>query len=371
VSKKKQDTPLSDAARAALGAAEFLGNTFHLTQDNLACYPEIKALVLALGGRWNRHRERHEFAEGVDAEALIRAACARGAIPPTNPLDYYPTPAAVVDGMLGNEWLRSRLEARRVCAEMDGRPLRMLEPNAGTGAIARKLAAIPGELTCLEINPVATAVLRATLPAAKVIEGDFLGFTPPYRFDLVVMNPPFAGQQWRKHLMHAYGMLDRLGVLACVAPAGFLRGGAEDLEFMRFVNAHGELEALPAGTFPGVAVDTCVIVLENDPSPHWLEQEHEGFSTGHAWEIYTSVSSDGELLRAVGQCRGFAAFEAVLRGFERQANFEYRIPVRVDAEIAAEVLEQIAELTPEYVRDELRQAMPERPAVQGQLRLVA
>jgi hypothetical protein len=371
MSRKKQETPLSGDAIAALQAAECSAHTFRLTQENLSCYPEIKAIVVALGGRWNRHSGLHEFAAGVDARALIRAVSEQGAIPATNLLDFYPTPESVVQRMLASEWSGSRIEARRICAEMDGRPLRLLEPSAGMGGIARELAMLGGELTCMDVNPVSVATVRASLPAATVIEGDFLGFVPSQRFDVIVMNPPFAGTTWRKHLLHAFSMLDRLGILVAIAPSAFLKGGDADLDFMRFVNLHGEVEPLPAGSFRGVAVDTCIIFLENDPAGNWLDQEHEGFTTGHAWEIHTSLSSDGDLLREVRGCRDFAAFEAILHRYELTANFDYRLPVRVDKAITAEVLEELAGRMPEYVSEELRAALPAPEEKQGELKLVA
>ncbi|MDD2765608.1 MAG: hypothetical protein PHE83_16725 [Opitutaceae bacterium] len=368
---KKRDTPLSPDAKAALRAAEFTGRSFRLTRENLACYPEIKALVITLGGRWNKHTGQHDFPAGVDAQALIRAACDRGVIPATNPLDYYSTPPDIVKRMLGHDWFRLRADARTVCAEMDGRPRRMLEPSAGLGGIARELALLGGELTCVEINPVSAGALRQSLPQATVFEGDFLDFTPADRFDLIVMNPPFAGTLWRKHLMHAFGMLDRLGILAAIAPGGFLKGGSADLEFMRFINLHGEIERLPAGSFPEVKLDTCIIYLENDPSGNWLDREHEGFSTGHAWEIHTSLNSDGDRLREIRLCRDFHGFLEILHRFELKANFEYNIPVRVDERIAAEVLEELMAQTPECVSEELRTARPAPEPGQAELKLVA
>jgi len=48
---------------------------------------------------------------------------------------------------------------------------------------------------------------------------NFLQVAPDPRFDVVVMNPPFYGQHYKKHLDHAVKFLRAGGRLVCILPA--------------------------------------------------------------------------------------------------------------------------------------------------------
>ena len=48
---------------------------------------------------------------------------------------------------------------------------------------------------------------------------NFLQVAPDPTFDAVVMNPPFYGKHWLKHLSHAMQFLKPGGRLVCILPA--------------------------------------------------------------------------------------------------------------------------------------------------------
>lgn len=340
--KKKQETNLSTEAIAALRASDFDGSTFTLTQENLACYSEVKALVGALGGRWVSGRKRHEFGEGVDAKSLILTACDRGSIPASNPHDFYPTPVAVAEAMVKDESVESGLFVLRNRSEPERRPVRFLEPNGGSGSLVRALVNLmePGdELVVVEVNPLMAAALRVQFPMATVIEGDFLSYRPEQGFDVVLMNPPFAGKTYAKHVLHAFGMLNKFGVLSAVVPSAFLHHGDE---FLYRVAEAGYWLTLGAGQFEGTSVDTSVLWMTNDPANKWREVAYNGHTNHHAWNVSVSVSSDRRTLEKLERAGGFEEAFAILKAWA-SAELKNQNAVRVDEAIAMEALRDMAE----------------------------
>ena len=69
---------------------------------------------------------------------------------------------------------------------------------------------------------------------------NFLQVAPDPRFDVIVMNPPFYGQHYKKHLDHAAKFLRPGGRLACILPAS---------AFYDHANTIGEWHDLPVGSF--------------------------------------------------------------------------------------------------------------------------
>lgn len=61
--------------------------------------------------------------------------------------------------------------------------------------------------------------MAAMAKGHRVLRANFLEAAPDPSFDFVVMNPPFYGRHWRKHLNHALKFLAPDGTLACILPA--------------------------------------------------------------------------------------------------------------------------------------------------------
>ena len=102
-------------------------------------------------------------------------------------IDFYPTPAEVIDRML-------------MGVEVQGKFV--LEPSAGSGNIVRALSRMGArEVLACEIDPRLRKILYGE---CTVITDDFLTVTREQvsHVDLIVMNPPFS--QAAKHILHAY-----------------------------------------------------------------------------------------------------------------------------------------------------------------------
>jgi len=125
----------------------------------------------------------------------------------------------------------------------------ILEPSCGDGQLMDMLAdwhnhpterryRSPVIVTGVEYDAGRAAQARAK--GHHVMTANFLQVAPDPRFDVVVMNPPFYGQHYKKHLDHALKFLRPGGRLACILPAS---------AYYDHGNTVGEWHDLPVGSF--------------------------------------------------------------------------------------------------------------------------
>ena len=153
--------------------------------------------------------------------------------------------------------------ARRMVEAADIQPgNRVLEPSAGTGNILK--AIIAGKAVCdkvsVEINP-RLATLCQTLTPDPVICGDFLEQNGNLgKFDVILMNPPFANGQDIKHIEHALQFLKPGGRLVAICA-----NGPRQNERLRPMveRLGGTWEPLPDNTFKesGTGVRAVLMVI--------------------------------------------------------------------------------------------------------------
>lgn len=158
-------------------------------------------------------------------------------------LQYYPTPQKVIDDHIIHRNSRRDFEGKRV-----------LDPSCGCGRLmdaARKAGAI---VTGIEVD--AGRAREAAAKGHSVICANFLDAIPDPAnlFDIVLMNPPFYGKHYAKHVEHAFKFLKPGGVLIAILPAtarydhGLLKGSWDDL---------------PVGSFSesGTNINTTVLTM--------------------------------------------------------------------------------------------------------------
>jgi len=157
-------------------------------------------------------------------------------------LQYYPTPVAVVDRVLAD--LAYRMPGQRV-----------LEPSCGCGRIMDALRAAGADVIGCEVDPVRAAMCEAK--GHRVMRMNFLETAPTPDFDQVVMNPPFYGRHYAKHVRHALRFLKPGGRLTAILPASarYDHGEMDDL------NPHWN--DLPVGSFSesGTNINTTVATI--------------------------------------------------------------------------------------------------------------
>lgn len=168
---------------------------------------------------------------------------------------YFPTPAPIVARMI---------EAAGIEAGQH-----VLEPSAGSGAIADAVRDAGAEVLCIECHSSLAEVLEAK--GHDVVHDDFTranGWAEADRgraFDAVLMNPPFEKAQDVAHVRHALQFVKPGGVLVAIMGAGItFRKDRAYAEFRQLVDdMGGELVELPAGAFKesGTGVASVMVTL--------------------------------------------------------------------------------------------------------------
>jgi hypothetical protein len=153
-------------------------------------------------------------------------------------LQYYPTPEKVVERVLDGIYIE--------------KGERVLEPSCGCGRFLDALRKAGAEVMGVEVDPGRAAHARAK--GHRVMLANFLETVPTGDFDRVVMNPPFYGKHYAKHVDHALKFLRPGGTLTAILPAtarydhGLLKGYWDDL---------------PVGSFSesGTNINTTVLTM--------------------------------------------------------------------------------------------------------------
>ena len=210
--------------------------------------PDVSAIegaTRALAARQARAAARKADAAPFDA---LKERFKGGIKVVVNP-DLFPTPPEL---------------AERVVARADVYGKTVIEPSAGTGALANVIAGVPAELLCIERD--LDCCQQLTAMGHEVIYGDFLEYEPGARtFDRVVMNPPFSGGRDVLHILRAWKLVAPGGRLVAIASAGVkFRRDKATRAFRALVAAHGTMEDLPEDSFAaaGTNVRTVLVVLD-------------------------------------------------------------------------------------------------------------
>lgn len=121
-------------------------------------------------------------------------------------LQYYPTPTAIVD---------------RVVADLPNpKGMWVLEPSCGCGRFMDRLRDKGALVFGIEVD--VERAFDARTKGHPVLIGNFLEAEPVGQvsdFDMVVMNPPFYGKHYAKHVRHALRFLKPGGTLTAILPA--------------------------------------------------------------------------------------------------------------------------------------------------------
>lgn len=138
---------------------------------------------------------------------VLPDAYERGVKPSTEvakDLQFYRTPDSVADKLVSQISFAKNSK--------------ILEPSCGDGSILDALVR-GGWINAIgiECHPIRANAARAK--GHSVVTGNFLEQPPEQKFDAVVMNPPFYGKHYAKHILHAIKFLNKGGVLYAILPA--------------------------------------------------------------------------------------------------------------------------------------------------------
>lgn len=246
--------------KAVLAQVEYAGTDLLKLPPGLPrqLYIATNKVLESMGGKWDRRREGHVFPG--DPRPKIREALGGQLVDEKKTFQAFYTPPAVAGKLVDHVQHTAR---------------RVLEPSAGHGALALAvLDRFPfAEITCVELDPKAVAVLKK-LNVERVVNIDFLECTPEtgrakYQlgtFDVVIANPPFTDGQDVEHVCKMWDFVAPGGrLIAVVSPAFKFRQGARWDIFRDFHERYRmEEEELPEGSFgeAGTNVRTILIVWQ-------------------------------------------------------------------------------------------------------------
>ena len=117
-------------------------------------------------------------------------------------LQYYPTPQKVIDKLF--EYIYQIKNTK------------VLEPSCGCGRIMDRAREMGAEVFGIEYN--FNRVKEAREKGHKVLHANFLETVPEQIYDFVIMNPPFYGKHYAKHVKHALRFLKPNGKLFSILP---------------------------------------------------------------------------------------------------------------------------------------------------------
>lgn len=213
-------------------------------------YQQINDILEAVGGRWTTSEGAHLFP--VDAAEALAPVFATGEVvtlrEKRQQAQYFPTPKPVVDRLLD----LARLESG----------MRVLEPSAGSGAIAAAVAERGATVDCIERDPGYAATLVDAGHQVRV--ADFLTVPPQPVYDRVIMNPPFTRGADMQHVEHALRFLKSDGLLVSVMSWAVTEQSRATATFRALVEAcGGAVEAVGEGAFrkSGTDVDTVIVTI--------------------------------------------------------------------------------------------------------------
>jgi hypothetical protein len=277
-----------------------------VAQLDRSVYEGTNEVLTRLGGKWNKSTGAHVFP--YDPSTLLQAVLDTREMPPKNPTAFFPTPKSVRHLILDTIVVPH-------CA-------RVLEPSAGTGALADMIRSnsTGATIDVCEVLPINQSVLKAK--GYNVVADDFMSYETTRKYNMVIMNPPFSldGDQsaYITHFMHAWNnMLSLFGEIVCIVPTSWMhRTDKRSTEFREFVMEWLDYVPIEAGAFKesGTMVPTMMLTGQKTEVP-WKRQHKgawSGYASWHAWQFALYVDNDAKSqhqaysIKTVEQFRPFA-----------------------------------------------------------------
>lgn len=232
---------------------ESAGSNYQLPSINLdrKIYLQTNEVLESIGLKWSRKNKRHESTESGIAE-LLEEILEVGEVQTLSEIkkkfQFFETPPEVISRLI---------ELANIKPDDQ-----VLEPSAGSGAIAKEIIKITGKCFCAEIDPIRKKELEG-IDGVIQIAGDFLSMSKTdIRPNKIVMNPPFSKSQDTKHIVHAHDMLANCGVLVSVASSTITTRSGKVYDDLR--NLNPEIFKLPDGSFKesGTMVNTIILRIQ-------------------------------------------------------------------------------------------------------------
>ncbi len=257
-------------------------------------YAQVKSILNRLGGEWVTQQQQFQFTKCP--KSLIQRVLSVGSRQ-LNKFHFYPTPEEIFNYI-------TRFTPLSFFGASE-KKIRVLEPSCGEGSLIRQLQAF-GELEerqfdidGYDIDPL--NVIFCQEAGLNVQQADFLNIEPVEEYDLVLMNPPFNGDEFIKHIEHAQKFLKPNGLLISIVPTQWIKtfeGKANRLWLLEQaqIDSTSDLDEnnfFEPGTFKGVSIPTTVICLRScQAAERALVSEQYRTSSIEAFGFY--IDNDGK-----------------------------------------------------------------------------
>lgn len=249
-------------------------------------YLELKSYLQLIEGKYQTSGKKFVFK--INPKPLINAYIKTEIMPKKNPTAFFPTPSNLVrDMFIISDFLNIPNDK-----EYQSK-LKVLEPSAGVAGIADLIREITPyvQLDIVEILDINQEILRQK--GYEPICIDFMKYNIDLsiKYNYIVMNPPFQGKTYIKHIKHAYDMLNELGTLVAIVPTSFLnQDDKESLWLYEKVSQIGEIQHNSKGSFKeqGTNIDTCIICI-NKYLENWRKNEYQGCKNYWTWQVWLSL----------------------------------------------------------------------------------
>ena len=240
---------IKDDVLAILSKTTVDGNTVYLNCGQLErkMYMDVNKVLESMGGKWNRKAKGHVFDD--DPNEKLEAILLSGEYDKPADFGFFPTPDELVMKMIDYADLKYGMT--------------VLEPSAGTGAIAYKVKEITGSVDCFELQEKNCQILQKMGIMAECC--DFLTVEAKPLYDRVVMNPPFAKQQDIDHVTHALKAVKPGGKLVSIMSSGItFRQNRKTIDFLSLIEGHSKIINNPPNSFKlsGTAVNTIMLIVD-------------------------------------------------------------------------------------------------------------
>lgn len=137
---------------------------------------------------------------------------------------FFPTPKELIEKLLGFAYIND--------TDL------ILEPSAGKGDILDVISKERNSkknLHAVEINPTLREMLA--LKGYEIVASDFLSYNPSFKYDRIIMNPPFEKGLDIDHVNHALTLLKPNGILVSIMGEGaFSRSFKKETEFKEMIS---------------------------------------------------------------------------------------------------------------------------------------
>jgi hypothetical protein len=171
-------------------------------------------------------------------------------------LQFYPTPSSVVALTLrkiahkfGDDFLKGK---------------KLLEPSCGDGRFMVAAHAKGASPFGFEVD--INRTLECRKRGLRVLCANFLETEPCGTYDVALMNPPFYGKHYAKHVRHAYKFLKPGGRLIAILPATARDHGLLDDVGVRSRYMDAPWDDLPVGSFSesGTNINTVLFIVTKE-----------------------------------------------------------------------------------------------------------